>query len=101
MTSSWQKDTLNYLDLKKINPFMLVEIKHDTRVRKYARYGKTSHRRELEICSGCRIFNSTPENTLIFKDSSKTDRVRTKTVKTRFVGARTQGVCTDGKKCFQ
>ena len=32
-----QKDTLDYLDPKKINPFMHVEIKNDTYVRKYTR----------------------------------------------------------------
>ena len=45
MVGGMAKYDLNYLDPKKINPFMHVETKHDTRERKYARYGKSSHSR--------------------------------------------------------
>ena len=59
------------------------------RVRKYARYGETSHDREVNICPEWRKFFSTPENTLILKDSVKIDPFRPKTVKTRYVRAST------------
>ena len=59
------------------------------RVRKYARYGKTSHRRELKTSLMWRKFSSTPKNTLILKDSLKIDRFRPKTVKTHYVRAST------------
>ena len=58
-------------------------------VRKNARYGKTSHVREVERCPMWRKFSSTPENTLILKDSVKIDPFRPETVKTQYVRART------------
>ena len=59
------------------------------RVRKYARYGETSHDREVKISPKWRKFSSTPENTQILKDSLKIDPFRPKTVKTRYVRAST------------
>ena len=55
------------------------------RVRKYARYGKTSHQREVKTSPMWRKFSSIPENALILKDSIKIDPFRHKTVKTRYV----------------
>ena len=52
---------------------------------KYARYGETSHQREVKTSPMWRKFYSTPENTLILKDSLKIDPFRPKTVKTRYV----------------
>ena len=67
--------------------------KSDTRVRKYARCGKTSHDIDKQTSLSCRIFCGLPENTKNYFNPIKTDQVRSKTVKTRYVRARTQGTC--------
>ena len=54
-------------------------------LRKYARYGKTSHRWDNPLYTFSGIFFSIPENTKTFKDSIKIDQVRPKTMKTPFV----------------
>ena len=64
---------------------MHVEIKNDTRVRKYTRYGKTSHCRVTRMQPLVWIFQGLPENLKIYFNPIKIDRVRAKTVKTRFV----------------
>ena len=66
-----------------------VNMEYCFRLRKYARYGKTSHQREVKTSPTWRKFSSTPENTLILKDSLKIDPFRPKTVKTRYVRAST------------
>ena len=68
--------------------------KRYARERKYARYGKTSHRKDKPLYTSSGIFFSIPENTKTFKDSIKIDQVRPKTEKTRFVRASTQEACT-------
>ena len=88
--SAIPKDILIYLDQMNIYLFKPVELKTwYARVRKYARYGETSHDREVKICPEWRKFFSTPENTLILKDSVKIDPFRPKRVKTRYVRAST------------
>ena len=59
--------------------------KCSARVRKYARYGQTSHKLDNPLYTLSGIFISTPENTKTFKDSIKIDQVRAKTVKRRHV----------------
>ena len=68
--------------------------KNGTRVRKYARYGKTSHTRVTEMQPLFRIFQGVPENTKIYFNPIKIDPVRAKTVKTRYARGRTEGVPT-------
>ena len=63
--------------------------KCSARVRKYARYGQTSGRGEQPLYTFFGIFFSTPENIKTFNDLIKIDRVRAKTVKTRFARAST------------
>ena len=58
-------------------------------VRKNARYGETTHDREVTTSPMWRKFSSTPENTLILKDSVKIDPFRPKTLKTPYVLAST------------
>ena len=58
--------------------------KSDTRVRKYARYGKTSHAIDKQTSLSFRIFCGLPENTKNYFNPLKIDQVRAKTVKTRF-----------------
>ena len=58
--------------------------KKDTRVRKYARYGQNSRIRVTEIWPLCQIFQGIPENIKDYFERIKNDRVRAKTVKTRF-----------------
>ena len=62
--------------------------KSETRVRKYARYGKTSHANDKQTSLACRIFCGLPENTKNYFNPLKIDRVTPKTVKTRFVRGR-------------
>ena len=85
-----QLKKLIYLDQMNIYLFKPVELKTwCMHVRKYARYGETSHHREVKTSPMWRKFSSTPENTLILKDSVKIDPFRPKTVKTRYVRAST------------
>ena len=63
--------------------------KNDTRVRKYARYGKTSYNRATEMWPKFQIFQGLPENIKIYFNPLKIDRVRSKTVKTRFARGQT------------
>ena len=84
--SAIPKDILIYLDQMNIDLFKPAELKTCyVHVRKYARYGETSHQREVKTSPMWRKFYSTPENTLILKDSLKIDPFRPKTVKTRYV----------------
>ena len=63
--------------------------KCSARLRKYARYGQTSHRGDNPLYTSSGIFFFTPENTKTFKDSIKIDQVRPKTAKTWFAGSST------------
>ena len=73
------KYNLIYLDQMNIQLFKPVELKiWYARVRKYARYRKTSHHREVKTSPMWRKFSSTPENTLILKDSLTIDPFRPK-----------------------
>ena len=47
--------------------------KSDTRVRKYARCGKTSHDIDKQTSLSCRIFCGLPENTKNYFDPLKVD----------------------------
>ena len=60
-------------------------------VRKNARNGETSNVKGKQIGPSCSPVQATPKNTKKLKDTIKTDRVRPKRVKTRFVRARTEG----------
>ena len=71
------KDILIYLDQMNIYLFEPVELKiWYARARKNARCGATSHEREVKPSPMWRKFSSTPENTLILKDSLKIDPFR-------------------------
>ena len=72
-----------------------------TRIRKNARYGKTSHGNATQIGLSFQISFSTPENTKTFKDLIKIDRVRLKIVKTRFERAHTEGACAVDNWCWR
>ena len=83
-------DIFIYLDQMNIKLFKPAELKTGyARVRKYVRYGVTSLQREVKTSLMWRKFSSTPENTLILKDSLKIDPFRPKTVKTHYVRAST------------
>ena len=76
-------------------------LKNDTRVPKYPRYGKTSHSRVTEVLPSFQIFQGLPENIKIYFKRIKIDRVRAKTVKTRFTRGSTLGACAVQNKGFQ
>ena len=68
--------------------------------RKYARYGKTSHRSVKQILPVFCIFQGLPKNIENYLNPIKTDRVRPTTVKTRYVRVSTLGLCAVENKCF-